>query len=176
MIPTGNFSREYAKSVVELIKGSAQPADYYGKMDQVGEFLDNGNPPSQKTNFGTSHISVIDQNGNAVSATSSINYSFGSMTMSPTLGIVWNNAMDDFSTPGVSNYYGYAPSPTNFIKPGKRPMSSFSPMVVYNKKTRKVKMVIGSAGGSHIISGVSQVATRTLIFDQTVKVFDLSRK
>lgn len=60
------------------------------------------------------------------------------MRISPTLGIVWNNEMDDFSIPGQPNSFGFAPSPTNYIQAGKRPLSSMSPMVVYNKNTGKV--------------------------------------
>lgn len=62
------------------------------------------------------------------------------MRISPTLGIVWNDEMDDFSTPGATNAFGYAPSEANFIEPGKRPMSSMSPAVVFNKNTGKVSL------------------------------------
>ncbi|PIO76481.1 hypothetical protein TELCIR_01451 [Teladorsagia circumcincta] len=95
--------------------------------------------------------------------------SFGSMRASQTLGIIWNDQMDDFSTPGVSNAFGFAPSETNFIKPGKRPMSSMSPMVVYNKNDNNIVMVVGASGGSYIISATAQAVIRTMLFNQTVK-------
>ncbi|KAH7730479.1 Protein H14N18.4 b [Aphelenchoides avenae] len=77
--------------------------------------------------------------------------------------------MDDFSTPGTANAFGFAPSPENFIVPGKRPMSSMSPMIVYNKNDGKVKMVVGASGGSRIISSTAQTVVRSLLFNQTIK-------
>ena len=71
-------------------------------------------------------------------------------------GIIFNNKMDDFSTPGTVNKYGFAASPSNYIVPGKRPMSSMSPMIILDQHG-KVRIVIGSAGGSRIISAVAQV-------------------
>uniref|UniRef100_A0A0R3S300 Gamma-glutamyltranspeptidase n=1 Tax=Elaeophora elaphi TaxID=1147741 RepID=A0A0R3S300_9BILA len=93
----------------------------------------------------------------------------GSLRISPTLGIVWNNEMDDFSIPGKPNSFGFVPSPANYIEPGKRPLSSMSPMVIYNKDTGKIKMVIGASGGAYIISAIAQTVIRSLIFNQTIK-------
>ncbi|EFO13984.2 hypothetical protein LOAG_14542 [Loa loa] len=93
----------------------------------------------------------------------------GSLRISPTLGIVWNNEMDDFSIPGRSNSFGFVPSPANFIQPGKRPLSSMSPIIIYNSNTGKVKMVIGASGGSYIISAIAQTVIYTLIFNKTIK-------
>jgi len=77
--------------------------------------------------------------------------------------------MDDFSTPNQANLFGFAPSPANYIQPKKRPMSSMSPIIVYNKNSGKVKMVVGASGGSRIISATAQTLIRTLVFNQTVK-------
>lgn len=88
---------------------------------------------------------------------------------SPILGIVWNDEMDDFSTPGMDNGFGFAPSVANYIKPGKRPMSSMSPMVIYDEETKNVKMVIGASGGSKIISAVAKPVIRVLCFNDTIK-------
>lgn len=68
-----------------------------------------------------------------------LQHRLGAKRISPALGIVWNDEMDDFSIPGQPNSYGYAPSPANYIRPGKRPLSSMSPTVVYNRNTGMVK-------------------------------------
>ena len=70
--------------------------------------------------------------------------------------------MDNFATPGTTNAFGLPTSPSNFIEPGKRPMSSTSPSVVLNRRTGDVAMVIGGTGGSRIISGMANVCTDRL--------------
>jgi gamma-glutamyltranspeptidase len=70
--------------------------------------------------------------------------------------------MDDFSTPNQANSYGYSPSESNFIKPGKRPMSSMSPIIVVDKLTNEVRLVLGASGGSKIISSVAQASQKLL--------------
>ena len=69
-------------------------------------------------------------NGDAIAVTNSINYLLGAFFRSEQTGIIMNNHMDDFSTPGAPNIYGIPPSPANFIKPGKFPLSSMIPTMV----------------------------------------------
>ena len=88
-------------------------------------------------------------------------WSFGAKYAGERTGVVFNNLMDDFSTPGQDNYFGFPASEANYIEPGKRPMSSMSPIIITDKDG-KVKLVLGASGGSKIISSVSQVAARTL--------------
>ncbi|KAF8386171.1 hypothetical protein PRIPAC_75313 [Pristionchus pacificus] len=147
----------FITSIVNKIKDHALPMEDYVDV-----------PMSMPEDHGTSHVSAIDEEGNAVSCTSTVNQLLGSMKISPTLGIIWNDEMDDFSTPGQANLFGFAPSETNFIAPGKRPMSSMSPVIIYSKDG-EVKMVSGAAGGSFIISSVAQAIIHTLFFNQTVK-------
>ncbi|KAI0905642.1 gamma-glutamyltransferase 1 [Ustulina deusta] len=104
---------------------------------------------------GTSHIVTADKSGLAVSVTTTINLLFGSQLMVPETGVIMNDEMNDFSIPGSSNAFGYIPSPANFIRPGKRPLSSISPVIVENPDG-KLYFVIGSAGGSRIITATIQ--------------------
>ena len=67
-------------------------------------------------------------------------------------GILMNNDMDDFSSPDRSNQFGYVPSHPNFIVPGKRPLSSMSPIMVENRHTGALELIVGSSGGSRIIT------------------------
>lgn len=83
-------------------------------------------------------------------------YSFGAKFAGKYTGIIYNNGMDDFSTPGQDNYFGFAPSEANFIEPGKRPISSMSPLIVVDDKN-DVRLVLGASGGSKIMSSLAQV-------------------
>uniref|UniRef100_A0A0K0DYQ0 Gamma-glutamyltransferase n=1 Tax=Strongyloides stercoralis TaxID=6248 RepID=A0A0K0DYQ0_STRER len=148
----------YYNKIAEMIRNTSQPLEYYSSYFT-----------SQVPDHGTSHVTVIDNDGNGVSCTSTINQILGSVRASPTLGIIWNDEMDDFSTPGVSNGFGYAPSPSNFIKSGKRPMSSMSPIILYHKESGEIKMAVGASGGSYIISSIAQTIIRSILFNQTVK-------
>ncbi|KAK2051965.1 gamma-glutamyltransferase 1 [Colletotrichum caudatum] len=104
---------------------------------------------------GTSHVAAADASGLAVSLTTTINLLFGSQLVVPETGVVMNNEMNDFSIPGSSNAFGYIPSPANFIRPGKRPLSSISPVIV-ERPDGGLYLVIGSAGGSRIITATIQ--------------------
>jgi gamma-glutamyltranspeptidase/glutathione hydrolase len=100
----------------------------------------------------TTHFSVIDNHGNRVSATLSINYPFGSAMVAEGTGIVLNDEMDDFSaSPGVENGYGLIGSSANAIEAGKRPLSSMTPSFI--EKDGDV-LVLGTPGGSRIITMV----------------------
>ncbi|NOQ90648.1 MAG: gamma-glutamyltransferase, partial [Gammaproteobacteria bacterium] len=100
----------------------------------------------------TTHFSIIDKQGNKVSATLSINYPFGSCYVAKGTGVLLNDEMDDFAAkPGVPNVYGLVGSHANAIEPGKRMLSSMTPSIV---ETRNRIAVIGTPGGSRIITMV----------------------
>lgn len=105
---------------------------------------------------GTSHISTADSDGMAVSSTTTVNLLFGSLLMVPETGVVLNDEMNDFSIPGFHNEFGYAPSPANYVRPGKRPLSSITPVIAETSHGH-LAAVVGAAGGSRIISSTTQV-------------------
>ena len=108
-----------------------------------------GTPPHEKPE--TTHYSVADSQGNAVSVTYTLNGLFGAGVMAPGTGYLLNDEMDDFTIkPGVPNLFGLVQGAANAIAPGKRPLSSMSPTLVLHDG--QVAMVVGSPGGSRIIT------------------------
>lgn len=111
---------------------------------------------------GTSHVVAADATGMAVTLTSTVNRHFGSQLMIPETGIIMNNEMNDFSIPNTTNAFGYIPSPYNFIRPGKRPLSSISPVIVEYLANSTLYFVVGAAGGSRIITAAIQTLWHVL--------------
>ncbi len=104
----------------------------------------------------TTHFSVMDADGNAVSVTTTLNNGFGSAVTAEGLGFLLNDEMDDFaSKQGVPNMFGLIQGPANDIAPGKRPLSSMTPTIVL--KDDKVRFVLGSPGGGRIITTVANI-------------------
>jgi gamma-glutamyltranspeptidase/glutathione hydrolase len=102
----------------------------------------------------TTHYSVVDAEGNAVASTTTLNGLFGSGVTAGSLGFLLNDEMDDFTArPGSPNMYGLIQSSANAIAPGKRPLSNMTPTIVL--KNGKVLLVLGSPGGSTIITTVA---------------------
>ncbi|KAG8763918.1 hypothetical protein FRC12_008359 [Ceratobasidium sp. 428] len=116
-------------------------------------YYDPGNYTAQRES-GTSHLVTADASGMVVSLTSTVNYYFGSQIMTED-GIILNDEMDDFSTPGTSNGFGYIATPANYIAPYKRPLSSISPTIVEDDKG-VFHFATGAAGGSRIITATLQ--------------------
>ena len=109
-----------------------------------------GNIGDDAAGTDTTHFSIIDAEGNMVSATLSVNYPFGSGLIADGTGVLLNDEMDDFSaSPGVPNAYGLLGSDANAIRPGKRMLSSMTPAFVYTPDRR---MISGTPGGSRIIT------------------------
>ncbi|MFT5198445.1 MAG: gamma-glutamyltranspeptidase/glutathione hydrolase [Planctomycetota bacterium] len=122
-----------------------------------------------KESFQTTHLSVVDKQGNAVSMTTTLNTSFGSGIMVGEAGFLLNNELDDFSlAPGVPNTYGLIGAEANRLLPGKRPLSSMTPTVI-REGGGGVSLVIGSPGGPRIITSVIQVILRVLVYEQSLE-------
>lgn len=113
-------------------------------------------PSSVREPEHTTHYSVVDPEGNAVSVTTTLNDAFGSRVTAEGLGFLLNNEMDDFTTkPGVPNMYGLIQGPANAVSPDKRPLSAMTPTIVL--KNGKLFLVLGSPGGPTIITTVANV-------------------
>ena len=116
----------------------------------------------------TTHFSIVDQFGNAVSVTTTINGSYGSKVVVQGAGFLLNNEMDDFSVkPGVPNMYGLLGGTANAIEPGKRMLSAMTPTIV--EKEGKLYMVVGTPGGSTIITQVFQAILNVVEHGMTMQ-------
>ena len=156
-VPSSLISKQYAKALNKEIS-----------LDQVtpSNEVSPGNPyPYESPD--TTHFSVMDSYGNAVSNTYTLNFSYGSGKMIPGTGMLINNEMDDFSSkPGTPNGYGLLGSEANAIEGNKRPLSSMTPTIIF--KDQKPYMVFGSPGGSRIITTVLQVALNVMEHEMNI--------
>ncbi|WP_291847413.1 gamma-glutamyltransferase [Bradyrhizobium sp.] len=122
-------------------------------------------PPREGSN--TTHYSVVDSSGNAVSNTYTLNFSYGVGLVADGTGVLLNNELDDFTAaPGASNAFGLVGFEANLPGPGKRPLSSMSPTIVL--KDGKPVLVTGTPGGSRIISAVLQIVVNALDYGMGV--------
>ena len=138
-----------------------QQAARFNPKGQVTPRVDHVQVPDDD---GTTHISVIDKQGNAIALTQTVNTLFGSKITVPGTGFVLNNEMDDFSVgPELANAWGATGSAANAVAPGKRPLSSMTPTIVL--KDGRPVIVIGSPMGTLIISTVLQTLVNVIDFD-----------
>lgn len=123
----------------------------------------------------TTHFSIVDHDGNAVSITTTLNGSYGSLVAVKGAGFLLNNEMDDFSVkPGAPNMYGLVGGEANAIAPNKRMLSSMTPSIV--EKDGKLFMVVGTPGGSTIITSVFQTIINVIDFDMTMQAAVAAKK
>jgi gamma-glutamyltranspeptidase/glutathione hydrolase len=135
------------KKYAEAIRATIDPDHAMASKD-----LKPGVAPHEGTS--TTHFSIVDKDGNAVAVTYSLNDWFGARVTPAGTGVLLNDTMDDFTAkPGVANIYGLVQGQANSIAPGKTPLSSMSPTIV--TKDGKVFMVLGTPGGSRIITVVA---------------------
>ena len=126
--------------------------------------ITHGNITIPQESMETTHYSIVDKEGNAVSVTTTLNSNFGSKVMVKGAGFFLNNEMDDFSVkPGVPNLYGLVGNEANSIAPKKRMLSSMTPTIV--EKNGKLFMVVGTPGGSTIITSVFQTIVNVVEYD-----------
>jgi gamma-glutamyltranspeptidase/glutathione hydrolase len=152
----GLLSKKYAAALRAGIGDKATPAAdiHAGK-------------PTDFEGKNTTHFSVIDRDGNAVSNTYTLNFSYGLGLVADGTGVLLNNELDDFtSKPGTANAYGLLGFNANLPAPNKRPLSSMTPTIVL--KDGKPFLITGSPGGSRIITTVLQVISNVIDFHMTV--------
>jgi gamma-glutamyltranspeptidase/glutathione hydrolase len=152
----GLISKKYAAALRASIGETATPAASIRPGKPAGDEGQN-----------TTHFSVIDRDGNAVSNTYTLNFSYGLGLVADGTGVLLNNELDDFTAkPGSANAYGLIGFGANLPGPGKRPLSSMTPTIVL--KDGKPFLVTGSPGGSRIITAVLQVITNVIDFHMPI--------
>ncbi|KAI0076121.1 gamma-glutamyltranspeptidase [Panus rudis PR-1116 ss-1] len=140
-IPTKKYANKIFPNITD---DRTHPPEYYNPVFDV------------PIDHGTSHSSILDKDGMAVAITSTVNLVFGSQVMDPVTGVILNDEMDDFSTPGLPNAFGLWPSPYNYPQPHKRPLSSTAPTIMEDE-SGDFLLAIGGSGGSKIFPAVFQV-------------------
>jgi gamma-glutamyltranspeptidase / glutathione hydrolase len=152
----GLISKNYAASLRATIGDKSTPAADI-KPGKPAEFEGQN----------TTHFSVIDRDGNAVSNTYTLNFYYGLGLVAPGTGVLLNNELDDFTAkPGASNAYGLVGFAANLPGPNKRPLSSMTPTIVL--KDGKPYLITGSPGGSRIITAVLQVIANVIDFHMPI--------
>ena len=146
-------SKKYAEDIYQLIQAEKAPSKININIKEGEE---------------TTHFSIVDKWGNAVSNTYTLNTAYGSGIIPTGTGILMNNEMDDFSSkPGHPNAYGLIGSEANKIEPRKTPLSSMSPVIVF--RDEKPYLITGSPGGSTIITSVLQEILNILDFKMSLQ-------
>jgi gamma-glutamyltranspeptidase/glutathione hydrolase len=161
---------DFVKNPLERLLDKAYAARIRAVIDPARAGLSRdivpGTPPHEGSN--TTHYSIVDRFGNAVSVTYTLNDWFGARVTAAGTGVLLNNEMDDFTAKlGVPNLYGLVQGQANAIAPGKRPLSSMSPTIV--TKDGKLVMVVGTPGGSRIITAVLHTIVNVIDYGMNIQ-------
>ena len=161
---------DFVKNPLERLLDKGYAARIRAAIDPakagVSEDIKPGVAPHEGSN--TTHYSIVDQHGNAVAVTYTLNDWFGAKVTVPGTGVLLNNEMDDFTVKiGVPNMYGLVQGEANAIAPGKRPLSSMSPTIV--TRDGKPVIVVGTPGGSRIITAVTHTLLNLIDYGMTVQ-------
>jgi gamma-glutamyltranspeptidase / glutathione hydrolase len=161
---------DFVKNPLDRLLDKAYAAKIRAVIDPnkagVSKDIKPGVAPHEGSN--TTHYSIADKDGNAVSVTYTLNDWFGAKVTAAKTGVLLNDEMDDFTAKvGVPNLYGLVQGEANAIAPGKRPLSSMSPTVV--SKDGKTVMVVGTPGGSRIITAVLQTMINAIDYDMNAQ-------
>jgi gamma-glutamyltranspeptidase/glutathione hydrolase len=161
---------DFVKNPLDRLLDKAYAAKIRAAIDPskaaVSKDLKPGVAPHEGSN--TTHYSIVDAKGNAVSVTYTLNDWFGAKVTAAGTGVLLNDEMDDFTAKlGVPNIYGLVQGEANAIAPGKRPLSSMSPTIV--SKEGKPVMVVGTPGGSRIITAVLHTIINVIDYDMSVQ-------
>ena len=161
-----DFAEVPTQALIDPIYNAAQAASIdTARASQSADISPAAKMPYESPQ--TTHYSIIDKDGNAVSVTYTLNFSYGSGYTVDGAGFLLNNEMDDFSAkPGAPNGYGLVGGDANKIQAGKRPLSSMSPVIVL--KDGKAVLVTGSPGGSTIITSVLQMVLNVIEWDMNL--------
>lgn len=161
---------DFVKNPLDKLLSNSYAIDIRNKIDPLKASTSRDVQPGTAPHEGTqtTHYSIVDSKGDAVSITYTINALFGARVIAGNTGFFLNDEMDDFTTkPGVPNLFGLVQGKTNVIAPGKRPLSSMSPTIV--TKNGKTFMVLGSPGGSRIISIVVETIMNVVDYGMQVQ-------
>jgi len=150
------ISKKYAQTIQQKILKNHAATDMTPKINITHESLN------------TTHYSIVDKQGNAVSVTYTLNSFFGAKVIAGNTGFFLNDEMDDFTIkPGTPNQFGLVQNSANSIEPGKRPLSSMTPTIIL--KNEKIFMVLGSPGGPRIITSTLETLLNVINYKMTIQ-------
>jgi len=159
---------DFVDNPVDHLLDKQYAAAIRGAIDPSHAGVTDARQPAPHEGQNTTHYSIIDRNGNAVSVTYTLNDWFGARVVPPGTGVLLNDEMDDFTTrPGTANLYGLVQGAANAIAPGKRPLSSMTPTIVLHDG--HTVMVLGTPGGSRITTAVLHTILNVIDYGMTIQ-------